>query len=238
MSRVESLLRQAYDDEVAPAPDVPSLMAGAHAEARRIRLRHRVVAATCAVAAIGLAVTVATNVPFGPRGDRSPDYVGPGPALPQPAGSVLVEWRFTSEDGPARVVSFLDTTGRWCRATWTAGQPRDPAHYACVPSELSPSTHGFGRVTTMYDAPMYDGLRSWMEGVASSDVARVTVTLSDHSVVEAKIVRGPAGVVFSAPVSWLSPQAYYRAFDSSGHLIEGVRVLRRLPHDSFDGNAP
>jgi len=235
MSTLDQELRAAFAADAPPTPDFASLVRGAKAQARAIRRRRTsIVAVTFAVVAGIVAFAVHDAVPS----SRTEPVQQPRVVLPQPDGVPQTVYRFTSAHGPARVVSFLDTKGKWCLATWESGVARNIAHYQCVPAELTASTEGFGRVGTIYGTPWYDGVNMWMQGVASSDVARVTVSATDGTTRKAKIRHEAAGVVFYAELSSLETPAFYRAYDRRGHLVERLRVPQRLPGDKLGWGAP
>ena len=235
MSTLDQELRAAFAADAPPTPDIRSLVRGAKAQAAVIRRRRAAIAAV-AFAAIAGAVTLAVHGAL--PSSRSEPVRQPRVVLPQPGGVPQTVYRFTTMHGPARVVSFLDTKGQWCLATWESDITKSIAHYQCVPAELTPSTEGFGRVGTNYGAPWYDGVNMWMQGVASSDVARITVSATDGTTHQAKIQREAAGVVFYAELSSLQTPAFYRAYDSRGHLVERLRVPQRLPGDKLGWGAP
>ena len=235
MSTLDQELREAFAADSPPTPDIASLVHGARTQARSIRRGRATIAAVSFATVAGVfAFAIHDTLP----NSRTQPVQQPRVVLPQPDGAPQTVYRFTSMHGPARVVSFLDTNGQWCLATWESGIARNIAHYQCVPAELTPSTEGFGRVGTNYGAPWYDGVNMWMQGVASSDVARITVSATDGTTHQAKIHHEAAGVVFYAELSSLQTPAFYRAYDKRGHLVERLRVPQRLPGDKLGWGAP
>ena len=230
MTSLETKLRESYATDATPAPDVVSLLDGARRQGRAIRRRRRVLVAAGA-AIIGSAVVLGQQL-F----TSSPHHEARVPAmrLPVPSGPGLTVYRFSSTTGQVRVVTFLDTEGRWCVGTVRADQAVGTGgDYQCADAQLVPGTSGFGRVSTRSDGFLYDGLDQWLQGAASSDVARVTVAMTDGSTRTASLFHEQNGVVFSARVPWLKTPAFYRAYDMHGRLLEQLRVPTSLPNDPF-----
>jgi len=103
------------------------------------------------------------------------------PSLPQPAAQILTVY---SGHGPTpgsvdRVTWFIDTRGRWCVADVDSSSPPSASNYDCRSAMLPASGHGFGAVYGIGDSPTYDNFNSWFGGVATPDVARVTVVFGE-----------------------------------------------------------
>ena len=231
MTSLETQLRESYAADASPTPDVMSLLNGARRQGRTIRRRRRVLAATgvaimCSVALLGQQL-ITSNSHHAAR--------IPVMRLPVPSGPDLTVYRFASPTGQVRVITFLDTEGRWCVGTVRAGRAAGSGgDYQCVDAQLTRATSGFGRVSTRSDGFLYDGLNQWLQGAATSDVARVTVAMTDGSTHAARLAHEQNGIVFSVRVSWLKTPAFYRAYDTRGQLLEQLRVPTSLPNDPFE----
>ena len=231
MTNLETQLRESYAADASPTPDVMSLLDGARRQGRAMRRRRRVLAAASAAVVASAAVLGQQLITSSSHHEAHVPVM----RLPVPSGPDLTVYRFDSPSGQVRVITFLDTQGRWCvgtvRADRAAGSGGD---YQCVDAQLVPGTSGFGRVSTRSDGFLYDGLNQWLQGAATSDVARVTVAMSDGSTRTARLVHAQNGVIFSVRVSWLKTPTFYRAYDARGRLLEQLRVPTSLPNDPFE----
>jgi len=133
-------------------------------------------------------------------------------------------YRFTVESGPAEVVTFFDTAGRWCRATWFDHEPRTASHYRCRSAALP--SDGFGRVDSVAEMPTWDGARLWVQGTVTDDIARVTVTYRDGSVATAQLLDEPLarGALFTLARPYLSAPASLRAYNAANELVQTLSV--------------
>ncbi|HET7530438.1 MAG TPA: hypothetical protein VFJ98_05715 [Mycobacteriales bacterium] len=237
MTTTEARIRQALLTELPPPADPHALLAVARRRGRAIRRRRRAAAALAVVAGVTGASVAATSFVSDNPAHRQTVLDGRD-TLPHPAGPVVTVYRFVQQGGAARVVSFLDTEGRWCLATWTRLPARDPARYQCVPDGLGATTHGFGRVNSRDDGGMYDGRSTWQQGVVSNDVARVVIAMTDGTSQRAHVVAAGSGRVFYAAVPWLHEPRWYRAYDAHGRLMQQIPVPHVLPHDPLTDSAP
>lgn len=197
----------------------------------RVRRRRPMYLAVAAATAVAAAVVVALL--FGTRSTGSGHAPPAVSLLPQPAAAALTVYQSPANPpGPVdRVISFLDTRGRWCTAKLSSAVSPSASDYTCRDAKLTPQTHGFGAVYGVGDAPSYDNFRSWFGGVASADVTRVNVVFSDGRVVTAKVLDQGAGngVVFSLPwPTTTANPAYYRGYSADGHLIQQVPVKQAV----------
>jgi hypothetical protein len=231
MTNLETTLRRAYAAEPSPVSDAQSLLDGARREVRSLRRRRH------ALVALGAAIVVTFTGFAGhllSASSTTQESRVPSTQVPLPAGPELTVYQFATSAGIAKVVSYLDTRGRWCIGTVQANAARPSGgDYQCAAAGLTPGASGFGRVATRTDGFTYDGVSQWMQGVATRDVARVTVAMTDGSTRTAQLVHDADGVVFSIRISWLKTPAFYRAYDRRGHLIEQLRVPDSVPHDPF-----
>jgi len=182
-----------------------------------------------AVAAVVLGAAVWTVNHQDTRARPAPAPPLPASALPQPVGNVLTLYRFTVESGPAEVVTFFDTSGRWCRATWFDHEARSASHYRCRSTDLP--LDGFGRVDSASEMPTWDGMRLWVQGMVTDDVARVTVAYRDGSVATAQLLDEPLarGVLFTAARPYYSPPAVLRAYNAYDELVQTLNVRGPSP---------
>jgi hypothetical protein len=148
--------------------------------------------------------------------------------LPQPVAQELKVYQGVgSRPGSTeRVYSFIDTKGQWCVADLDSAVTAGPSNYKCRATSLPANGHGFGAVYSVADSPSYDNFHSWFGGVATADVARVTMVFSDGRTAPAQLLaQGSAhAVVFS--VSWptLTDPTFYRAYGADGHLIQQLPI--------------
>lgn len=231
MTDIETMLRRSYAGCEQPVPDVVSLVDGARRQGRLLRRRRR------AAVALGVSAVVGASVFAGMALDRqSIDHHANIPTVTAPvaAGPALTVYRYSTSAGPAHIVSFLDTRGRWCLgAEQSSAAGGTTASYQCVDGDLPVGGSGFGHVASKIDAFGYDGINQWLQGVATSDVADVKVVLTDGTTRSGRLVRDASGVVFSVRVPWLASPEFYRAYDTHGQLLEQLRVPQSLPHDPF-----
>jgi hypothetical protein len=231
MTNVETSLREAFAAEPSLVPNQQWLLDGARRRGRSLRRRRRVLAGL-AVVSIGATAAVTGHVLTNSSAAHGAKILPT--RVPLPAGPPLTVYQFATSAGTARVITYLDTRGRWCVGTVQANNaPPSSGDYKCADANLTPGASGFGRVTTRTDGFTFDGVSQWMQGVATPDVARVTVAMTDGSTRTARLVHEDDGVVFSVRLSLLKTPRFYRAYDQRGRLIEQLRVPDSLPHDPF-----
>lgn len=194
---------------------------------RQTRQRRRPVY-LAALAATAAAAVVAIGVVVGNRTGGGHQVAPTAVALPRPAGTPLTVYQGagSTPGSQVRVLSFLDTQGRWCVATLDSATAPTAHNYACRNATLPATGHGFGAVYGNEDAPTYDNFRTWFGGVATADVKRVTVVFGNGQTLPATVRdQGPAhAVVFSVDFPAISFPTYYRAYAANGHLIQQIRI--------------
>lgn len=228
MTDIETSLRRSYADCHPPVPDAFALVEGARRRGNVLRRRRQVTLAAVAAIAVVTAVLGGRVLTASTTGHSAPVSAAKEPTA---AGPELTVYRYTTSSGPTRIVSFIDTRGRWCLKVEQSTGASDS--YQCVNGDLPQGRSGFGRVATRTDAFGYDGINQWLQGIATHDVAKVEVVLSNGSTRTGHVVVDATGVVFSVRVPWLATPVFYQAYDARGRLLEQLRVPRSLPNDPF-----
>lgn len=229
--RLASQLTEEVDRIMATTDLQPQLdRLESHLGKARQRRPAILVIATAAAAVVALAAILLT------RGTATHSHAQPATvsALPKPIAQELKVFQGVgSRPGSTeRVFSFIDTKGQWCVADLDSAVTASPSNYRCRAATLPASGHGFGAVYSVADSPSYDNFHSWFGGVATADVARVTIVLSDGRTVTAQLLTQASAhaVVFS--VSWptLTDPTFYRAYGADGHLIQQLPIpAARVP---------